>query len=272
MAKRKIDYGMAKVVSQGAALTEHEIETKKSGLLEVEVEKLKVNPYQPRIEIREESLIELSTSIKQQGLLQPIVVTKDENGVFIIIAGHRRVEAHKLLQKKFIKAILKEKVVHAQLAILPLVENLQRADTDPIENAIAFKRIIDEKIIKSQQELADLIGVSKSWLSKALSILRLPTELLEIIKKDKYSDVTVLSALNKTDKDEVINIYQKVKILKRKEALDYIRSLVLKKRKQPIIHSFVRNKSRVSIDLTQVKDNKKVKVEILLKEIEAILS
>ena len=270
MAKKRINYDMAKIVSQGAALTEHEVETKSSGIAEVEVSKLQVNPYQPRIEIAEESLVELSASIKQQGLLQPIIVTKKGNA-FTIIAGHRRVEAHKILQKKFIKAIIKEEVVHAQLAILPLVENLQRADTDPIENAIAFKRIVDEKIVKSQQELADLVGVSKSWLSKALSILRLPDELLTIIKKEKYNDITVLSALNKIDEKNVIKIYEKVKGLKRKEALDYIRSLVSDKKNDPT-PVFVRNKSKVSIDLTSVNTKKREKVEQLLKQIESLLN
>ena len=270
MAKRKIDYGMAKMVSQGAALTEHETETKHPGILEVEVDKLKVNPYQPRIQIAEESLLELSTSIKQQGLLQPIVVTKGEDDVFTIIAGHRRVEAHKRLKKKFIKAIVKEKVVHAQLAILPLVENLQRADTDPIENAIAFKRIVDEKIVKSQQELADLIGVSKSWLSKALSVLRLPDELLEKVKKDKFTDITVLSALNKTDDKNVLSVYKKVKDLKRKDALDYIRTLVHTDMLEPR-PSFTRKKEKVLIDLNSINGEKKIKVEGLLKQIESLM-
>lgn len=270
MAKKKINYDMAKIVSQGAALTEHEVEPKSSGVSEVEVSKLLVNPFQPRIEIKEESLVELASSIEKQGLLQPVVVAKDGE-VLTIIAGHRRVEAHKLLKKRFIKAIVREKVVHAQLAILPLVENLQRADTDPIENAIAFKRIIDEKIVKTQQELADLIGVSKSWLSKALSILRLPEELLETIKSEKYNDITVLSALNKIETKKIPDVYEHVKILKRAEALAYIKSLLTVTNTNDIT-AYVRKNSKVSIDLAQVSEKKKAKVELLLKEIESILN
>lgn len=270
MAKKKINYDMAKIVSQGAALTEHEVESKSPGVSEVEVSKLLVNPFQPRIEIKEESLVELASSIEKQGLLQPVVVAKD-GMVLTIIAGHRRVEAHKLLKKRFIKAIVREKVVHAQLAILPLVENLQRADTDPIENAIAFKRIVDEKIVKTQQELADLIGVSKSWLSKALSILRLPEELLETIKSEKYNDITVLSALNKIETKKIPDVYEHVKGLKRAEALAYIKSLLIATDTKDVT-AFVRKNTKVSIDLTQVAEKKKEKVELLLKEIESILN
>ena len=271
MAKRKFDYGLKKNASKGTVLAVQYSGNRIDEIIEVEIEKLILNPYQPRIEMKEEALLELATSIKLQGLLQPIVVAKDGD-TYTIIAGHRRVKAHKMLSKRFIKAIVKDHVVQAQFAILPLIENLQRADTDPIENAIAFKRIVDEKLVKSQQELANLIGVSTSWLSKSLSILKLPDELLVLVKKDKYIDITVLSALNKTDAQDAVSVYQKVKNLKRKEALDYIRSLVVTDNSEPKTCNFVRSKLAVSINLTHITSANKEKVETLLKEIESLLS
>jgi len=217
MANKRINYD----------LTENKVDTKHTSIFDIEVSELRDNPFKPRIEIQQEALSELASSIEQQGLLQPIIVTKDGN-TMTIIAGHRRVAAHKLLNKRFIEAIIKEDVVHEQLAILPLVENLQRANTDPLENAIAFKRILDEKIVKTQQELADLLGVSKSWLSKVLSVLRLPKDLLETIKEDGYNDITVLSALNKIATKDLQTVYVKVKTLKRIEALSFIKSLSTK--------------------------------------------
>ena len=271
MAKRKFDYSLKKNALKGTALAAQHSGSRVDGIIEVEIEKLIVNPYQPRIEMKMEALLELAASIKLQGLLQPIVVAK-EGDVYTIIVGHRRVEAYKRLKKKFIKAIIKDHVVQAQFAILPLIENLQRTDTNPIENAIAFKRIIDEKLVKSQQELADLIGVSTSWLSKILSILRLPDELLTLVKKDKYIDITVLSSLNKTDTEDVVEVYKEVKDLKRKEALDCIRSLEATDNSEPQIQSFVRNKLDISISLAHVTSANKEKVEKLLKELESLLN
>lgn len=270
MQRKKIDYSLAKKISQSAALTEqlNIIEKNPEVVADIPISKLVTNPYQPRIVMEPASLQELADSIEQNGLLQPVVVSNDGN-VLTIIAGHRRVEAHKLLNKEFIKAIIMDKVVHAQLALLPLVENLQRSDMDPIENAIAFKKILDDKIVDSQNDLAEKIGVSKSWLSKSLSVLRLPSSLLEEIKSDRYSDITVLSALNKISENQLVKVYNEVKSLSRQDALNHIKTTISKPAKVKKIIEI--SKQKVILNLKDVSDEKRVKLEILLQDIQTLL-
>lgn len=270
MQRKKIDYSLAKKISQNAALTEQlqAVEKNPEMVVEVPLSKLISNPYQPRIQMEPEALRELSNSIEQNGLLQPIVVAKDGD-VLTIIAGHRRAEAHKILGKELIKAIIMDKVVHAQLALLPLVENLQRSDMDPIENAIAFKKILDDNIVESQNELAEKVGVSKSWLSKTLSVLRLPTSLLTKIQTDKYSDITVLSALNKVPENQIEKIYNAVKSMQRNDALDMIKKAVSKpiKEKSKVVIS----KNKIVINTIGLSKDAQDKLKALLKEIEILL-
>lgn len=270
MTRKKIDYSLAKKISQNAALTEQiqAVEKNPDIVIEIPLSKLQINPYQPRIEMEPIALQELANSIDQNGLLQPIVVAKDGD-VLTIIAGHRRVEAHKLLKKEFVKAVIMDKVVHAQLALLPLVENLQRSDMNPIENAIAFKKILDDQIVDSQNDLAEEIGVSKSWLSKTLSVLRLPSPLLEKIKNDKYSDITVLSALNKVPEKSLEEIYNKIKTLSRQDALNTIKSIIAKPVKTP--KRIAKSKNKVVINIQGISTDKKEKMDKLLEELQKIL-
>lgn len=270
MTRKKIDYSLAKKISQNAALTEqlHVVEKNPESVVEIPLSKLQVNPYQPRITMEPEALKELSDSIEANGLLQPIVVAKDGE-VLTIIAGHRRAEAHKALGKEFIRAIIMDKVVHAQLALLPLVENLQRSEMNPIENAIAFKKILDDKIVESQNELAEAIGVSKSWLSKTLSILRLPSSLLEKIKSEKYTDITVLSALNKVDVEILEKLYNEIKSLSRTDALETIKKTLSKPVKQK---NYVEiSKDKIVIKTNGLNTDKKAKIEGLINQIKELI-
>lgn len=270
MQRKKIDYSLAKKISQSAALTEQlqAIDKNPETVVEIPLSRLIVNPYQPRIEMELESLRELAESIEQNGLIQPIVVARDGD-TLTIIAGHRRVEAHKQLKQEFIKAIIMDKVVHAQLALLPLVENLQRSNMNPIENAIAFKKILDDKIVESQNELAEKIGVSKSWLSKSLSVLRLPDTLLKTIQKDRYSDVTVLSALNKIPESKQKEFYDRVKGMQRQEALNTIKLALENSVKTKSRFEFTKNKLIINLD--QLTKDDRSKIEPLIKEIKTLL-
>ena len=160
--------------------------------MEIELSKLKENPYQPRIEIKD--ITELANSIKEKGLLQPIVVKKEDEE-YIIIAGHRRVEAHKLLGKEKIKA----RVIEANdenMASLSLIENLQRKDLDIIETAIALKHY-KESFNKKLEEIGQEIGKSKGYISQILNILNLPEEILQDIKENKSTkDILALNWIN----------------------------------------------------------------------------
>jgi ParB/RepB/Spo0J family partition protein len=131
---------------------------------------LKENPYQPRIEIKPEEIKDLANSIKEKGLLQPILVAKSDEKNYYIVAGHRRVEAHKWLGKKIIKARVIE-ADNENLASLSLIENLQREDLDLIETAIALKRYKNEfnKLLKkaglSKKEFSNITNISYNTIT-----------------------------------------------------------------------------------------------------------
>jgi len=268
MAKKKINYTLAKKVSQKAALTEKidNILLSDNKIERIRVSDLLINPYQPRISMNDQALDELAHTIEREGLLQPIIVSK-ANNIFTIIAGHRRVEAHKRLKKTYIDAIVMKEVVHEQLALLPLIENLQRENTHPIENAIAFKKILNDKIVDNQNDLSELLGLSKSWLSKSLSILKLPENILNKLKEDNYKDITVMSAMNKLELDQINNCYSDITAMSRENALSYIKEITEKK-KENTSELIIKSKNKIVIN---IKDIDNEKIEKLMQEIESII-
>jgi ParB family chromosome partitioning protein len=166
----------------------------KDEIKEIPLSSLKENPYQPRIEIKPEEIKDLANSIREKGLLQPILVAKADTGYYIV-AGHRRVEAHKWLGKDKIKARV-IKADEENLASISLIENLQREDLDLIETAMALKKY-KEEFDKSYEEIAKEIGKSKSYVVKVISVLNLPKEIINDIKENKSTkDINALNMLN----------------------------------------------------------------------------
>lgn len=168
----------------------------KQGKLElIPIDRLKENPYQPRIEIKDEEVAELAKSIKENGLLQPILVYMDNDG-YVIIAGHRRVAAYKFLGEKYIRAIVFKNQGNLELAKKAIVENLQRENLDLIETAIALKKY-KEEFDKTLDDIAKEIGKNKVFVSRILNILNLPEEIIKDIKDNKSTkDITSLNLLN----------------------------------------------------------------------------
>jgi len=171
----------------------------KAGLIEkyeeISINRLEENPYQPRIEIKENEIKELANSIKENGLLQPILVQKKDNR-YIIISGHRRVKAHQLLGKTTIKAIIITNQKNSELAKKAIIENLQRKDLNVIETAIALKKY-KEEFNKTLDEIATEIGKDKGFVSKLLNILNLPNKIIQDVKENKTTkDVRALAMLN----------------------------------------------------------------------------
>lgn len=189
---------------------------------EIHIDRLEENPYQPRIEIKENEIKELANSIKENGLLQPILVQKKDNK-YIIISGHRRVQAHKLLGKKTIQAIIITTQQNSELAKKAIIENLQRKDLNIIETAIALKQY-KEKFNKTLDEIAKEIGKDKGFVSKLINILNLPDKIIQDVKENKTTkDVRALAMLNtylnkqkkldmsnssNSPEDEIFKLYQ----------------------------------------------------------------
>ena len=155
-----------------------------SGVNEIEIDNIIPNPYQPRKEFSEDSIEELAISIKKHGLLQPIVVIKDEDK-YILVSGERRLRAFKKLKKDKIKAIIVD-YSKENLRECALIENIQREDLNPIEIAIALDALIKEHGY-THEELAKSIGKSRTYITNMLRVLNLPKDVIEKIRNDKIS-------------------------------------------------------------------------------------
>lgn len=149
------------------------------GVLEVDINKIQANPYQPRIHFDEEKLKELSDSIKEHGVLQPLVVTR-KGDEYELIAGERRLQASKLALLTKIPIIIKD-IKDKQKLELAIVENIQRHNLNPIEEARSFQQLMDE-FQMSQEEVAQKMGKSRSVVANKIRLLKLPVEALKALK------------------------------------------------------------------------------------------
>ncbi len=149
-------------------------------VVDIPLEEIKKNPYQPRTVFNEEKLNELKDSIEKNGLLQPIVVKKAVKGYYII-AGERRFRAFELLGKKTIPAIIKE-MSDEEMMIFAVLENLQREDLSSLEEAESYKNLMD-KMELTQEELAKKLGKSRPYIANSLRLLKLPAEIRAELEK-----------------------------------------------------------------------------------------
>ncbi len=145
-------------------------ETTPAGLQEVPLDRITPNPWQPRVELAEDQLHELADSIREHGLIQPLIVTTATDG-YQLIAGERRWRAARLAGLDRIPVIVKEASDRAKLE-LALVENLQRTDLNPLEAAMAYNQLIQEFGL-THAEVAERVGKSRVTITKALRLLRL---------------------------------------------------------------------------------------------------
>jgi len=156
-----------------------------SGVNKIEVSLIKPNPNQPRKIFDEEKLQELSASIKEHGLLQPIVVVEDEDGTYTLIAGERRLRAHKLANIEEIKAIIVDKD-ELKLRELALIENIQRDDLNIIELAFCYAQLLNEHNI-THEELSKKVFKSRTSITNTLRLLQLSSYVQQFLATDKIS-------------------------------------------------------------------------------------
>ena len=169
-------------------------------IIDIELSELRPNPYQPRKVFDDEALKELSVSIKEHGVFQPIIIKKSIKG-YEIIAGERRVRASKLAGLDKIPAIIRD-FTDEQMMEIALLENLQRENLTAIEEAYAYKAMI-EKLSLTQDELSKKVGKSRSHLTNILGLLRLPKEVQQMIAESKLS-MGHARALSKLEDEEKI--------------------------------------------------------------------
>ena len=156
-----------------------------SDISQMPVEKLIPNPGQPRKNFDETELQELAASIKNYGVIQPIIAANTGDGTYIIIAGERRTRAAKLAGLNTVPVIIRDYTDQKRLEV-SLIENIQRSDLNPIEEAAAYKNLMDFSNL-SQDELATRVGKNRSTVANALRLLRLPVEIQKSIEDGKIS-------------------------------------------------------------------------------------
>ena len=174
---------------------------KNNEIIEIDLKELRPNPYQPRKVFDEEALNELASSIKEHGVFQPIIVKKTIKG-YDIVAGERRYRASKIAGLQTIPAIIKD-FTDDEMMQISLLENLQRENLTAIEEAKAYKAIIDASNI-TQEELANKVGKSRSYITNILGLLSLPLSVQDLVLYNKISmgHARVLSKLSDVSKIE----------------------------------------------------------------------
>ncbi len=176
-------------------------------IVELPIEELRPNPYQPRKIFNDEALNDLANSIKEHGVFQPIIVKKSIKG-YEIIAGERRYRASKLAGLSKIPAIIRD-FSDEQMMEIALLENLQRENLNAIEEAHAYKTML-EKLNITQDQLAIKVGKSRSYVTNMLGILRLPKDVQRLVVQDKLSmgHARMLSKLE--DENKIIELATRV--------------------------------------------------------------
>lgn len=170
----------------GALLTDENASIDSDSITEIKLINIEPNPEQPRKAFNDESLEELADSIRQHGVINPILVHESQNGYYMIIAGERRWRASKLAGIKSIPAIIKKNDEDEKTYELSLIENLQRQDLNPIEEALGYKRLMDEYDL-TQEQVSEKVSKSRSSVANSLRLLNLPKFILDMITEAKIS-------------------------------------------------------------------------------------
>lgn len=177
-------------------------------IVELDLDSVEVNPFQPRSHFNDEALQELATSIRELGVIQPITVRKLDFNKFQLVSGERRFRASKLIGLETIPAYIR--IANDQESLeMALVENIQRQDLDPIEIALSYQRLIDE-IQLTQEKLSDRVGKKRSTIANYLRLLKLDPIIQTGIRDGFVSMGHGRALVNIDIKEDQISIYEKI--------------------------------------------------------------
>lgn len=227
-----------------------------SNISRIPLNQIETNPFQPRTHFKKEALIELSHSIKEHGIIQPITVRKIGNNRFQIISGERRFKASEIAGLNEIPAYIRLADDQSMLE-MAIIENVQRSDLNAIEIGLSYKRLIDECDI-SQNELSNRIGKNRSTIANFIRILKLPEEIQIGIRDNLITMGHARAILSFENETEMLKAYQE--ILKNKLSVRNTEKLgAIKKAKTPIALSRFEKRMQSELALnfeSNVKINK----------------
>ena len=200
-SKTALGKGMGALLGASATTESKEIKSNlnNSGVILAPISKVHGNKDQPRKIFKDQDLAELSQSIKENGIIQPITVS-EEDGKFIVIAGERRLRAARLAGLNEVPVIIK-RATQKDTLVMAIIENVQRSDLNCIEEALAYYKLMNEFDL-TQEEVAKKIGKERSTIANFLRILKLPREVIQLLQKDdlSFGHAKVLAAIKNDEK------------------------------------------------------------------------
>jgi ParB family chromosome partitioning protein len=228
------------------------LEKKVEANLDISVNSIDANPFQPRTTFDELALEELATSIKKLGIVQPLTVRETGEGRYQLIAGERRLRAARLAGLTHVPAYVRTADDQAMLE-LALVENIQREDLDSVEVAISFQRLIEECKL-TQEQLSDRVGKQRSTVANYLRLLKLPAEIQLGIKNKQLMMGHARTLVNIEDPKKQINVYYQIidGQLSVRQAEELVRHLQSEKTKDPVK---AEKKKKLNNDFSQLSDH-----------------
>ncbi len=185
MAKKGLGRGLSALMDDNLTQLPESEQAGDGRLMKLRISDIEPNRKQPRKRFDENALMELADSIGTHGLLEPIAVRKKENGFYEIIAGERRWRAARMAGLGEIPAIVRE-IGDEEAALLALIENLQREDLNPVEEALGYKDLM-ERYALTQEEAAKRVGKARASVANLLRILRLPKDVLAMVEEGRLS-------------------------------------------------------------------------------------
>lgn len=238
-SKKGLGKGLDSLIPMGSEIenitkpvkkAKNEPKTNENGVIELKVNQIEPNREQPRKNFDEDALQELADSIKKHGIIQPLVVQK-KGEYYEIIAGERRWRAAKIAGLKHIPAVIKD-YSEQEMVEIALIENIQRQDLNPIEEAMAFKQLMQEYDLK-QDELAERVSKSRTAVTNSMRLLKLPQKIMEMVINNELSSGHARTLLSIEDEDLQIKVAELV-ILKQmsvRETENYVKKLQNNKNK-----------------------------------------
>ncbi len=213
-------------------------------IVEIELDLIEVNPYQPRTYFDEEALRELASSIKELGVIQPITVRKLEGNKFQLVSGERRFRASKLIGNKTAPAYIRL-ANDQEMLEMALVENIQRKNLDPIEVALSYQRLIDE-IQLTQEELSTRVGKKRSTVTNYLRLLKLDPILQTGMRDGFISMGHGRAMINVDNTEDQLAIYEKIlrdklSVRQTEELVKSLKTGSIAKPKKKAIPTFVKS-------------------------------
>ncbi|HHA6954622.1 TPA: ParB/RepB/Spo0J family partition protein [Staphylococcus aureus] len=195
--------------------------TKDEQIKQIDIPDIKPNPYQPRKTFDENHLNDLADSIKQYGILQPIVLRKTVQGYYIVV-GERRFRASKIAGLKYVSAIIKD-LTDEDMMELAVIENLQREDLNAIEEAESYQRLMTDLKI-TQQEVAKRLSKSRPYIANMLRLLHLPKKIADMVKDGRLTSAHGRTLLAIKDEQQMLRLAKRV--VKEKWSVRYLENHV----------------------------------------------